>query len=543
MVKLISKILHHPMLHKQTVVQATILITIVNFLGKFVGFAREMLIAKYFGATGVMDAYVIGLQVPTLVLGLFAGGLGTLIIPMYISRKQKDPQDAKRYVNQILVVWGAIFLVVSALTAVFAPQLVRLVAYGFEGERFDLAVQITRLLALYGFMNIVNFYFTSLLQAEKQFFVTALSTVTFNALGVSIIFVFSKPFGVFSMVVGSYVFVFCNFALNVALLIKKYHLLSLMKIAINWIEIKEFFLLLFPLILSAGVGTINAIVDRTIASTLPQGSIAALQYSQKIWTLPASLFVGSLAVAIFPSFSELATHAKRSMEYKQSINKTIITLLYFLIPATIFLMMFSIPITRLFYQRGAFDSSDTELTSFVNQMYCIGIFFMAVYPILMKVFYSFKKTIIPLIISVVVVGLNIVGNIVLSKYLFAGGIALSTSLTQGVGFVFSYALLRRYFKAKEIEFRSTNQDLLLEAGKICVACVPVILIGFIVLPWAQSVLPFILQAIKLGLIALIMAIVFLFSSKLIKSMGYDMAQGYILSGAKALIIVRQKKER
>ena len=186
MLKLFNKILHHPMLHKQTVVQATILISIINFLGKFVGYAREMLIAKFFGATGLMDAYVIGLQVPTLVLGLFAGGLGTLIIPMYISRKQKDPQDAKRYVNQILVVWGGIFLVVSSLTAAFAPQLVRLVAYGFQGERFDLAVKITRLLTLYGFLNIISFYFTGLLQAEKQFFSTALSIAVFNAVNVNI---------------------------------------------------------------------------------------------------------------------------------------------------------------------------------------------------------------------------------------------------------------------------------------------------------------------------------------------------------------------
>ena len=197
------------------------------------------------------------------------------------------------------------------------------------------------------------------------------------------------------------------------------------------------------MLLSAGVGTINAIVDRTIASNLPQGSIAALQYSQKIWTLPTSLFVGSLVIAMFPSFSELATNTKRLVEYKQSINKTIIALLYFLIPSTIFLMMFSIPITRFFFQRGAFDETATQLTSFVNQMYCIGIFFMAMYPILMKVFYSFKNTMTPLIISVLVVGLNIAGNVVLSKYLFAGGIALSTSLTQGIGFVFSYALLDR----------------------------------------------------------------------------------------------------
>lgn len=538
MVKLFSKILHHPMLHKQTVVQATILISIINFLSKFVGYVREMLIAKYFGATGVMDAYVIGLQIPTLVLGLFAGGLGTLIIPMYISRKQKDPQDAKRYVNQILFVWGSIFLVVSALTAVFAPQLVRLVAYGFKGDRFDLAVKITRLLALYGFLNIINFYFTGLLQAEKQFFATTLSTAVFNAVMVTIIFVFSKPFGVFSLVIGTYALIIGNLAINTLLLIKKYHLLSLKKIAINWLEIKEFFLILLPLILSAGVGTINAIIDRTIASTLSHGSIAALQYSLKIWTLPTTLFVGSLAIAIFPSFSELATNPKRLMEYKQSINKTIITLLYFLIPSTIFLMIFSFLITKLFYQRGAFDETATQLTSFVNQMYCLGIFFIAVYPILMKVFYSFKNTITPLIISVVGVGLNIVGNIILSKYLFAGGIALATSLSQAVTFVVAYYLLRNYFKLKEINTTKSGSNLFLEFVLLIVASIPMTVTGLALFPWASSSSSFILQAMKLTFIAVILGAVFYIASAVLKTKGHEIARSFLIRGAKAIRVIK-----
>lgn len=537
--KLIYKILHHPMLHKQTVVQATILISLINFLSKFVGYVREMLIAKYFGATGVMDAYVIGLQVPTLVLGLFAGGLGTLIIPMYISRKQNDPQDAKRYVNQILVVWGAIFLVVSALTAVFAPQLVRLVAYGFQGERFELAVMITRLLALYGFLNIINVYFSSILQAEKQFFITVLTASIINIVIVFTIYLLSNHFGIYTLVLTTYLGLFGSMVVSIWLLSKKYHILSLLKESINWSEIKEFFILLAPLLLSAGVGTINAIIDRSIASTLSHGSIAAIQYSQKIWTLPTSLFVGSLILAIYPSFSQLASNKLELFEFKQSINKTIIALMYFLIPSTAFLILFSLPITRLLYERGAFDPKASFLTSFVNQMYCIGILFMALYPILMRVFYSFKNTTTPLLISVLAVGLNIIGNIVLSKYLYAGGIALASSLTQAIAFLLAYLLLGNYFKSKEIVAKKSRHNLLLEFVLLIIATIPMVAIGLLLFPWASIPSTFILQALKLSFLALTLGAFFCFASAMLKTQGYEIAKGYLIRGAKMFAFTKK----
>jgi len=524
------------MLHKQTVVQATILISLINFLSKFVGYVREMLIAKYFGATGVMDAYVIGLQIPTLVLGLFAGGLGTLIIPMYISRKQKDPQDAKRYVNQILIVWGSIFLVISALTVVLAPQLVRLVAYGFHGERFELAVKITRLLALYGFFNIINTYFGSILQAEKQFFITALTASILNIVVVFAIYLFSNHFGIYTLVLTTYIVVFGSLAVSVFLLATRYHLLSFVKVSIKWAEIREFFFLLLPLLLSTGVGTINAIVDRTIASGLPHGSIAALQYSQKIWQLPTSLFIGSIAVTIFPTFSELASNKLKLFEYKQSINKTIIALMYFLIPSTAFLILFSLPITRLFYERGAFDTSATSLTSFVSQMYCVGILYMSLYPIIMRVFYSFKNTITPLLISVVAVGLNVIGNIVLSKYFYAGGIALATSLSQFVAFIVAYLLLANYFKTKELVATNSGSNLFLEFVLLIIATLPMTAIGMLLFPWASTSSSFILQMMKLAFIVLILGTVFYIASAVLKTKGHEIAKEYIFRVAKMLRI-------
>ena len=78
------------LLHTQSVAQAAVLIAVISFLSKFVGFAREVVIARQFGATGQTDAFLVGMMVPSLVLGLFAGGLGTLICLLYTSPSPRD---------------------------------------------------------------------------------------------------------------------------------------------------------------------------------------------------------------------------------------------------------------------------------------------------------------------------------------------------------------------------------------------------------------------------------------------------------------------
>jgi len=119
-------------LKKQTVTQAALLIAVISFISKFVGFFREVLVANYFGATGQTDAFLVAMLIPGSILGLFASGFSTLVIPFYLERKAKSQEAARRFVNSALTVWGSVFIVVSLLVLIFTPELVRLIAYGFK---------------------------------------------------------------------------------------------------------------------------------------------------------------------------------------------------------------------------------------------------------------------------------------------------------------------------------------------------------------------------------------------------------------------------
>jgi putative peptidoglycan lipid II flippase len=100
-------------LKKQTITQAALLISVLALISKFIGFFREVLIANYFGATGQTDAFVVTMLIPGSVLGLFASGFSTLVIPFYLERKSKSEEAARKFVDSALLMWGSVFVVVS----------------------------------------------------------------------------------------------------------------------------------------------------------------------------------------------------------------------------------------------------------------------------------------------------------------------------------------------------------------------------------------------------------------------------------------------
>jgi len=135
-------------LKKQTITQAALIIAVISFISKFFGFFREVLVAKYFGATGQTDAFLVALIIPSMILGLFSSGFNTLIIPFYLEKKAQSMEAARRFVNSAFTVWGTLFLILSILIFIFAPSFVRVIAYGFKGETFHLAVTLTRYLLI-----------------------------------------------------------------------------------------------------------------------------------------------------------------------------------------------------------------------------------------------------------------------------------------------------------------------------------------------------------------------------------------------------------
>ncbi len=479
------------LLHTQSVTQAAVLIAVLAFVSKFIGFAREIVIARQFGATGQTDAFLVGMMVPSLVLGLFAGGLGTLIVPWYLGYKKQDPERARVLVDQVALIWSIVFVLVCIGMWVFAPQLVHIFARGFVGARYDLAVQVTRLLVPMGFMLILTGLFTGLLQAEHSFLVGALWGMAGNIVLVACLLAFSSRMGIHAWTLGQTVMAFVEFVPLVILLAsKRYGFFRRFDVRhLDWPAILQFAALLMPLVLAGGVETLNVMVDRWVASRLPEGTIAALNFSGRVWTLPITLLASPIAIAVFPAFSSMAADGSALHTMDDKMRHTLAFVAYIVIPSSVGIVVLATPITRLLFQRGAFDATATAITASCVRMYAVGIVFQAVLPILGKAFYAFKNTVTPLLIGLGIVGANMIGNIILSRYLGASGIALATSITVMLGTIVYALVLRRYFRTED---RTTpTYPLWTQTLNTLLATVPVGLIAWLGLRWINPATGFI----------------------------------------------------
>jgi len=501
---------------QKNVAQTAILITLFLFLSKIIGYFREVLIAKYFGASGETDTFLVALIIPSLIMDLISAGISTLIIPIYLEKKKENPEKAKIFVNQIFFIWCIILIFISLIIFLFAPFFVKLVAFGFEGERFDLATTLTRYLIPMAFATVLVGLFTGLFQARRQFLYPVLFGLIGNLLLVLCLIFLTPILGINSWTTGQILSAVFSFLGLFFILWRKNKFFQKFELKnIPWQEIKHFFSLLWPLIFVSAINILSQIIDKTIASSLEVGSIAILNFSQKIFNIPLSLLAMPLALAIFPAFSDLALEKNKKGDYAHMLQKALSLCFYIIIPSSIVFIALSQPITKFLFQRGAFTIEDTAKTALVSSMYCLGLFAYAANYFLVRAFYSFKDTKMPLIITIITVGLNIVGNLILSRFLGAAGIALATSISSSIGF----ALLLFYLHKKYFKF-APRRPLAYQVLKIILASLPLIAVSLLFKSYLSAPLSFLNLIFRFILVGIVIVLVYALMSRLFNLEGY-----------------------
>ena len=170
-----------------------------------------------------------------------------------------------------------------------------------------------------------------------------------------------------------------------------------------------------PVFVGVAVNQVNGLVDKTLASTLVEGSISALNYANKLNEFVMGIFIVSITSVIYPLLSKLSA-ANNKEEFNNSIVKSINYVILLVIPISIGAMVLSTPIVKLLFERGAFDLRATQMTSSALFCYSIGIIGFGLRDILSRVFYSIQDTKTPMINGAIAMALNIVLNLILIIY-------------------------------------------------------------------------------------------------------------------------------
>lgn len=423
------------------VVKATAGLMIATLIAKILGFGRELALATAYGASNYSDAFLVALNIPTSLFAIIGTTLTTAFIPLYFSIKKDEGETlALRFTNNILNIVIILSMALSVLGLIFTDELVKLFAYGFEADTFNMAVHYTRIM-LFGFVFLgINHMMASYLQVKDSFIVAGLMSVPYNIFIIAFIFISSKVdpslLGWGALLgLSSQVLLLAPFAIKHGFKYK-------FTLDIKDKYIKQALWLIGPVLIGVAVNQVNTIVDRNLASSLAEGSISALNYSNKLIQFILGMFIASVGTVIYPLLSKLS-----SDDNKENFNKTIVTsvntLILLIIPITAGAMALSEPIVKLLFERGAFNPEATKMTASALSFYALGIIGFGLRDILGKVFYSLQDTKTPMVNGVICMILNIVLNIILVKYMGHSGLALATSFSAIVCIVLLFRSLKK----------------------------------------------------------------------------------------------------
>ena len=427
---------------KQNVAKSAAMIAIFTLLSKGLGFIREVMIASRYGSGMETDTYFVAMTATVIIVGTLGAALNTTLIPIFSEIGEKSGRKGQlRYLNNVLNLVFLSTLILAILGFIFSPLIIKLLAKGFEGQQFDLAVKLNRvglpIIIFLGFTHVLSGF----LHSKQIFGPHAIMGFPYNAVFLIYLFFFSKDTNIAILMGVSVIAASTQFLIQLPAVRHLGYRYSL-NVNLHDPYLKKAMILIFPVLIGSAVQQINVIIDKTLASDLVKGSISALTYSSRINELIISVFVAAIATVVFPMLSSAFSRNEDQVVkdiFKQGVN----IILIITIPATIGIMLLAKPMVFLFFQRGAFDDLATSMTSGALIFYSVGLVGASLRLMLNKVFYSFQDTKTPMVNGAIAVGLNLILNLILVGPLQHMGLALATSISTTITTILLFIALRK----------------------------------------------------------------------------------------------------
>jgi putative peptidoglycan lipid II flippase len=407
--------------------KAALLIMVITIISKVLGFGREIVLAYFYGASSVSDVYLIALTIPGVIFAFIGTGIATGYIPMYSKIKAEEGiENANKYTNNLVNIVLILCSSLVILGLIFTEELVKIFALGFEGETLKLAVTFTKITLVAIYFSALIYIFNGYLQLKDNYTIPALIGLPLNLIIIISIFVSTitntvvLAIGFVLATVSQLIFLLPfiyrqKFRYRPVFQFKDKHIIKMTYISI-------------PIIIGASIDQVNILVDRTIASQIVDGGISALNYANRLNLFIQGIFVLSIATVLYPNISRMAAE-KNLDKLKNTLSVAITGIIILVLPASIGMMLFAEPIVQLLFGRGAFGAQDINMTSNALFFYSIGMIGFGLREILSKAFFAVQDTKTPMINAGIAVLLNIILNVILSKFLGLGGLALATSIS------------------------------------------------------------------------------------------------------------------
>jgi putative peptidoglycan lipid II flippase len=429
---------------------------IAVFISRIFGLVRDIIMTAVFGTSWIADAFQVGFQIPNLLRKLFGeGALSSAFVPVYNEIGIKEGRERQiRFALNIISILSLFLLFLCLVGILAAPLIVRLLAPGFDAQRYELTVKLTRLLFPYLYLIGLSSTLIAILNSHDRFFIPGLSSAFLNigiVLSISLYQLFNPQSSleekIYSAAAGVLLGGVLQTIINFPLMARTgYKFMPYINLRDKTVSIVG--RLFLPGVIGMAIRQVNLAADMIIASFLPAGSIAALNYGNRLMQLPLGIIGISAGVAVLPLFSRY-TAEKNWQKLSDSFRFGIVSIYYLMLPITAIIIALGSDLVRIIFMRGAFDEQSLQMTNYALVFYSLGLVYYSLNRQLIPLFYAQKDTRTPVKISAFIILLNILLNIILMQWLAHGGLALATSVSAYV----HYHVLRYYLKKKYAQIR------------------------------------------------------------------------------------------
>ena len=415
-----------------------------TFGSRIFGFLRDILMASFLGSGVVAEAFLIAFTLPNMFRRFFAeGALNSALVPM-LSKRINDVNAFKLFAGNIIS-WLVLLLVLFVILAeIFMPNLVMLLASGFIGsEKFELSVDYGRVMFPYIFLISIGSAFGAILNSLGFFKATAAAPIVLNIiLIVALSLSKSMQLDIGWMI--TYAVPLAGLLQMTCIIVVCYYTGVMPKISLPQLnpETRKFLILAGPAVLAGGVVQVNLLIGRQISSFF-DGAVAWLSYADRIYQLPLGVVGIALGVVLLPDLSR-KFKSNNTLEAEETIGKAILLSLLLVIPATIALMVIPNSIIRVLFERGEFNSIDTQHTAEALFIFAIGLPAFVLHKIFLPIFFSKDNTKTPFQISLLCMLMNLIISLALIKTLGFLATVMGTTISSWIMLYLLVYYAKRY---------------------------------------------------------------------------------------------------
>ncbi len=424
-------------------------ISSLTLVSRILAFARDILIARIFGAGMATDAFFVAFKLPNLLRRLFAeGAFSQAFVPIFAEYKnRRGHEETKLMVDHVTTLLAIILFFVTLIGIIAAPILVYISAPGFAAtpEKFDLTVQLLRITAPYIFFISLVSVAAGILNTYNKFWVPAFAPILLNLCFIGGALWLAPYFDPPILALAWAVFVagIVQLAFQIPFL-KKIGMLPTWRFNLKDVGVWRILKQMGPAVFGVSIAQISLLINTIFASFMVAGSVSWLYFADRLMEFPAGVLGAAIATILLPSLSK--HHADGNLaEYSRLLDWGLRLTVMLTLPAALALGMMAVPLLATFFQYGAFAAHDVLMTRNALVGYSVGLIGILTVKVLAPAFYARQDIRTPVKIGLITLLATQAMNLlfIFGMELQHAGLALSIGLGACLNSAILFYLLRK----------------------------------------------------------------------------------------------------